>query len=143
MWAGARDFVGAPATPRELEEALAGALESEERRRMRLSGQMLSGGQGTVITVFGPKGGVGKTAIATDLALALAQETELSVAIVDADTGFGDVAGVLDLKPHRTIADLAKRSDPLSREEVSGYLFPHSSGLLVLAAPAEPFGRAR
>ena len=140
MLAGARDFVGAPATPRELEEAVAGALESEERRRMRLSGQMLSGGQGTIITVFGPKGGVGKTTIATNLALALAQETDLSVAIVDADTGFGDVAGMLDLKPHRTIADLAKRSDTLSREEVSGYLFPHSSGLLVLAAPAEPFG---
>ena len=140
MLAGARDFVSAPASARELEKAIIGALESEERRRMRLSGQMASlGAQGTIITVFGPKGGVGKTTIATNLAIALTQQTGHSVALVDADTGFGDVAAVLDLKPEQTLVDLVRRIDDLSREELARYLCHHSSGVAVLAAPPNTF----
>jgi pilus assembly protein CpaE len=140
MLAGARDFVSAPATARELEEAIIGALESEERRRMRLSGQMASlGAQGTIITVFGPKGGVGKTTIATNLAIALAQETGQSVALVDADTGFGDVMGMLDLRPEHTLLDLVRQIDGLSREELAPYLCRHSSGVAVLAGPPDTF----
>lgn len=140
MLAGARDFLSAPATARELEQAVAGALESEERRRMRVSGQTLALGQGTVITVFGPKGGVGKTTVAANLAIALALQTAQSVAIVDADTGFGDVAEMLDLKPQWTISDLVKRADGLSREEVNSLLCRHSSGVVVLAGPPNVFG---
>ena len=140
MLAGARDFVSAPTSARELEEAIIGALESEERRRMRLSGQMASlGAQGTIITVFGPKGGVGKTTIATNLAIALTQQTGHTVALVDADTGFGDVAALLDLNPEHTLVDLVGRIDDLSREELARYLCPHSSGVAVLAAPSNTF----
>ena len=140
MLAGARDFVSAPATARELEGAIVGALESEERRRMRLSGQMASlGAQGTIIAVFGPKGGVGKSTIATNLAVALAQETGQSVALVDADTGFGDVVAMLDLRPEHTLVDLVRRIDGLSREELARHLCTHSSGVAVLAGPPDTF----
>jgi pilus assembly protein CpaE len=140
MLAGARDFLSAPATPGRLEEAIAGALASEERRRMRLSGQMASlGAQGTIITVFGPKGGIGKTTISTNLAVALAQGTGQSVVLVDADTGFGDVTGMLDLRPEHTLADLAPRIDGLPREELPRHLCRHSSGVEVLAGPPDTF----
>jgi pilus assembly protein CpaE len=140
MLAGARDFLTAPTTPGQLEESIVRTLESEEHRRMRLSGQTASmGAQGTIITVFGPKGGIGKTTIATTLAIALAQESGQSVALVDADTGFGDVTGMLELKPEQTIVDLVRRIDGLSREELPRYLCRHSSGLAVLAGPTDTF----
>jgi pilus assembly protein CpaE len=140
MLAGARDFLTAPASPSQLEESILRALESEERRRMRLSGQLASlGSQGTVITVFGPKGGIGKTTIATNLAVALAQETGQSVALVDADTGFGDVTGALDLTPEKTLVDLAPRINDLSREDLARFLCNHSSGIAVLPGPSDTF----
>jgi len=140
MQAGARDFLSTPATPGQLEDAIIGALESEERRRMRLSGQMGSlGAQGTIITVFGPKGGVGKTTISTNLAIALAQEVGSSVALVDADTAFGDVTAMLDLRPEHTLVNLVRRIDGLSREELSQLLCQHSSGVAVVPGPADTF----
>jgi pilus assembly protein CpaE len=141
MLAGARDFLNAPASRGQLEEAIVGALESEERRRMRLSGQTASlAARGTIVTVFGPKGGIGKTTIATNLAVALAQETGQSVALVDGDTGFCDVAGSLDLEPEHTVIDLAPRIDGLAREELARYLCHHRSGVAVLAGPQDTFG---
>ena len=139
MRTGARDLIYAPAGAAELEEAVVRALEAEERRRMRMSGQAASLGQCTTITVFGPKGGVGKTTIAANLAVALAQQTEQSVTLLDADTGFGDVAATLDLTPELTLADLAPRVDTLPREEMSRFLCRHSSGVSVLAGPADTF----
>ena len=54
---------------------------------------------GTVITVAGAKGGIGKSVLAVNLALALHQRSTRRVALVDADTSFGDLATMLDLTP--------------------------------------------
>ena len=71
MLAGARDFLRAPIKPEELHRSLTGALESEERRRLRATGDAVGGPHGRLITVFGAKGGVGKSTLATNLAVAL------------------------------------------------------------------------
>ena len=57
------------------------------------------------VTVFSPKGGVGKTTIAVNLALALTDSGNQTVCLVDLDLAFGDVAITLQLFPARTIAD--------------------------------------
>ena len=138
MLAGARDILIIPSTPEELTRSILSVLEAEERRRMRASGQT-SGWrpEGSVITVFGAKGGVGKTTIAVNLAVALARETTQSVVLVDGDTGFGDVAGMLDVAPERDIMDLMRDLGKVSRETLAKYLVRHSSGLNVLGAPAD------
>ena len=59
------------------------------------------GAAGSIITVFGDKGGVGKTTLATNLALALAGETSRSVALVDLDLPHGDIAILLNLSSER------------------------------------------
>ena len=138
MVAGARDFLTMPATSEDMTRSILSVLEAEERRRMRATGQTVSwGSEGSVITVFGAKGGVGKTTVAVNVAVALARETTQSVVLVDGDSGFGDVVGMLDLTPERTVADLLRDLGKVTRETLPKYLAQHASGLNVLAAPVD------
>ncbi len=138
MLAGARDFFVMPADPERVLASVRSVLESEERKRMRLSGQARSmGPRGLIISVFGAKGGVGKSTIATNLGVALAGTLGQSAVLVDADSSFGDVAGMLELRPDRSVVDLARDVDTVERQSVTEYLTPHPSGLWVLPSPRE------
>ncbi len=90
-----------------------------------------------VITVFSPKGGAGKTVVATNLALALAKEGERTL-LVDLDLQFGDASLMLGLEPDKTLHDLVVAPGELDAEKLAGYLTRHESGLDVLAAPLRP-----
>nr|WP_092070517.1 response regulator [Dendrosporobacter quercicolus]NSL48280.1 response regulator [Dendrosporobacter quercicolus DSM 1736]SDM11640.1 pilus assembly protein CpaE [Dendrosporobacter quercicolus] len=90
---------------------------------------------GRVITVFSSKGGMGKTMLATNLAVALARTTGQKVAIVDGNLQFGDVALFLDLLPRKTIADLVlKIADP-GLIRLDEYLCECDHSVAVLPAP--------
>lgn len=91
-----------------------------------------------VITVFSSKGGCGKSFVASNLAVALAQRTGEKVAMVDLDLQFGDLAIMLQLFPARTIFDAAQSLERLDAEALAGYLTPHRSNVFLLAAPLEP-----
>jgi len=138
MLAGARDYLTMPANAEDVGRSIVSVLESEERRQMRARGQTAAWGpQGSVITVFGAKGGVGKTTVAVNLAAALVQVTGQSVVLVDGDNGFGDVCGMLDLQPERSVVDLARDLSKVTRDTLPKYLMQHTSGLNVLAAPSQ------
>src|SRR5262245_58113968 len=97
---GARDYLLKPVDSSKLRESVEMALSQEERRQMRRAGQLQStNARGMVITVAGAKGGIGKSVVSVNLAVALRIETGRSVVIIDADTQFGDVATMLDLLP--------------------------------------------
>jgi pilus assembly protein CpaE len=64
-------------------------------------------GEGHVVSVFAPKGGVGKTTIAVNVAVALRQQTRAEVLLFDADVGVGNVTSVLDVPSRMGLADLA------------------------------------
>jgi len=64
-------------------------------------------GEGHVVSVFAPKGGVGKTTIAVNLAVALREQTRAQVCLVDADVGVGNVSSVLDVPYRMGLVDLA------------------------------------
>jgi len=138
MLAGARDFLQIPAEVDRLVDSIRSVLESEERKRLRLSGQAKGiGPKGLVVAVFGAKGGVGKTTIATNLGLALAKSLGQSVVIIDGDNSFGDVAAMLDLRPDRSVIEFIRDIDRVDRSNVTEYLVRHSSGLWALPAPRE------
>ena len=139
MVSGARDYLVKPPRPEELARAIYSVLEQEERRRTRLTGDTAStAARGTVITVFGAKGGIGKTTISTNLAAALQKNTDSSVAIVDMDTRFGDVAIMMDVVVEFSIADVGRNIDTVDRESISDYLVRHSGGVEILPAPLHP-----
>ena len=120
MVAGARDYLVKPPRPEELARAIYSVLEQEERRRSRALGDTASSAaRGTVLTVFGAKGGIGKTTISTNLATALAKNSNSSVAIVDMDTRFGDVAIMMDVVVEFSIADVGRSIDDVGRESIS------------------------
>jgi pilus assembly protein CpaE len=136
MLAGARDYLPRPVKPETLRESALKSMEAEENRRLRKSGRMeMAPSVGTVITVFGAKGGIGKSTLSTNLAVALARQGASTV-IVDLDNGFGDVTGMLDIRPERTLADFARDIETAERDDLKRYLSRHEiSGLDVLAAP--------
>jgi pilus assembly protein CpaE len=90
-----------------------------------------------VVAVLGPKGGTGKTLIATNLAVALAQR-DANVVLVDLDLQFGDIGLALGLSPERTMYDLMKAGPPFDHEKLDRHLIKHSSGVKVLIAPTRP-----
>src|SRR5438270_5198746 len=101
--AGATDVLLRSTIPRELRAALVYARRADLLRRTTPSQQLAVAPAGTIISIVGVKGGIGKTTIATNLALSLAAETSSSVVIADLDVPFGDVAMMLDLHPERDV----------------------------------------
>ncbi|HVM57592.1 MAG TPA: AAA family ATPase [Gaiellaceae bacterium] len=96
------------------------------------------GRQGTIVTVFSPKGGTGKTAIATNLAAAIAKFEGKKTLLVDLDLQFGDAAIMLGVEPEKTIFDLVVAPGELDSVKLSGFTTHHPSGLEILPAPLRP-----
>jgi len=94
--------------------------------------------EGRVTTVFSPKGGIGKTVIATNLASVFAGEQKRRTLLVDLDLQFGDTAIVLGLEPKQTLHDLIAAPGGLDPDKLAGYTTRHESGIEVLPAPPRP-----
>ena len=94
---------------------------------------------GRVTTVFSTKGGSGKSVIATNLAVVLAERSDGPVVLVDADLQFGDVAVMMKLAPTHTVVDAVSNIERLDSSLLESLLATHeASGLRVLPAPLEP-----
>ena len=138
--AGARDYLTKPLKMDEVVKAVESALAQQERRRALLSGEAATGPRsaGMVITIFGAKGGIGKTTLATNLAAAFVTINAGSAVVVDVDTVFGDAAMMLDVPVEMSLVEAADRVDELDRESLGSLLARHPSGVKVLPAPFEP-----
>jgi pilus assembly protein CpaE len=106
--------------------------------RRLLAGPVSSLTHGRIVTVFSPKGGTGKTAIAINLATALAKHESKRTLLLDLDLQFGDAAIMLGLQPEKTIYDLVVAPGELDPEKLAGYTTRHPSGLDILPAPLRP-----
>jgi pilus assembly protein CpaE len=93
--------------------------------------------QSKVIAVISPKGGSGKTAVSSNLAVALAQRHPGRVVAVDLDVQFGDLGTALSLTPEHTLAQLARTSQ-VDATTIKLFLTPYEHGLYVLAGADNP-----
>src|SRR3954470_10916266 len=138
MKAGARDVVH-HTDGTALTEGLNRAFELYVALRGPAGGLHVS----KVIAVFSPKGGVGKTTIAVNLALALTEKGARRVCLVDLDLAFGDVAITMQLFPTHSIEQAIGSEDALDIEMIDQLLTRHQDSLMVLAAPPHPDTRER
>ena len=132
--AGADDIV-ALESPSATHDVLFAMQKAVQRRNG--AGLAKSNGAGTMISVLGPKGGVGKTVTACNLAVALAHQGS-SVTLIDLDLQFGDVGLVMGLPPSRTMFDLAKSGGSMDAGKLDAYAAVHESGVRALLAPTRP-----
>ena len=135
--AGARDVLLRNASPSDLHDSLVQAHNADVLR-IAASGHDPTAPTGSIVAVFGVKGGVGKTMLATNLAVALAQETSASVALVDLDIPFGDIALMLDIQPEQDILDALDDSVIDDLERLQTILVRTSHGVHVLSSPLAP-----
>ena len=140
---GVKDVLAFPAGDTQMNEAIGRvAAGLATMPASRVDDDPLFEGDGElaqVITIFGPKGGSGKSVIASNLGVILAQRSEKPVVLIDADLQFGDIAVMLKLVPQHTILDVVSSLDRLDVSLMRSLLVTHEqSGLLVLPAPLEP-----
>lgn len=93
---------------------------------------------GRVISVVSAKGGVGKTTVATNLAVGLAQSARNSTVLVDLDVQFGDVASALNLEPDFTLPDAVHGPASHDTMVLKTFLTLHETGLYVICGPKTP-----
>lgn len=134
--AGARAYIVRPFEPEELIEMVRRVYEKEDRRRRKSTAQSGTK-EGRLIAVHGPKGGVGTTTIAVNLAVALHQITGLRAVVVDGSLLSGDVGVAMNISNENSIADVVAHLRELDGDLLSDTLVHHSSGVWVLPAPSE------
>jgi pilus assembly protein CpaE len=156
MLAGAREFLVKPFSSDELTASIRQVYtrEREKLSRMGAMPAMAAGGAGAagaaaaddgggrdgqVIAIFSPKGGVGRTTVAVNVAVAAATELGKSVVLMDGSFQFGDVGVLLNLNPkNKSIADLVPELEAGEPESLDTFVINHSAGIRVLLAPPSP-----
>jgi pilus assembly protein CpaE len=132
MRAGVREFFTLPLDPAEVSAALMRA----STRRVEpppQDGRKI----GKLFVFLGSKGGCGVTTLASNFALALAQETDSTALLIDLGLPLGDVAINLGIKTEYSIATALEKPNRLDANLLSTLVSKHSSGLSVLPAPTD------
>jgi len=136
---GARGFLIKPYTPADVFSTIGEALEMARAVASHAQVQPTQPeerARGTVVAVYSPKGGVGSTTIATNIAVALASRPKTSVALLDLDLQFGDIGPALDLRGANSVAELVGH-DELTSDLIDETFVKHASGIRVLLAPED------
>ena len=146
MMAGAREFLAKPFSLDELIESIRHVHQLAQSSRRVVTVQQVVPVQGTttrtkkaqVISVFGLKGGVGRSTIASNLAVTIRnQRPDRDVALIDGNLLHGDIGVMLNATDNKTITDIVRNFQTLDRDLVTDILVTHSSGVKVLLAPPD------
>ena len=121
--------------PAELEDIISKIYSLELERNMDKNASKRV--RSKVISVFGGKGGTGKTTVAINLAAALSKAGK-RVFLIDADLQFGDVALAMDIEPKDTIVELVQDRNGVTIENINSFSIVHNTGVTVLCGPDSP-----
>lgn len=141
LFAGARGFLLKPFTQDQLMSSLLQTFDLLSQQRQLLLGTQAPATSAEetaeVCVLFSTKGGIGRTSLATSLAIALHQETNKEVTLIDGDLQFGDVDVALNVMARKSIADLLVYVNELDRPLIDSALIRHGSGIDLLLAPPQ------
>jgi pilus assembly protein CpaE len=134
---GCHNIIELPTSPKEFADYIKSVYNNETIRLKSLNEKENLLWSSTVISVFGAKGGLGKTTISANLAVKLAEKRK-KVALIDLDLQFGDIHIFMDIEPKDTITELFQEVITPNIDSVRSYMTVHSSGVHVLCAPKSP-----
>ncbi len=140
MLHGAQGFLLKPFSEAELLSSIRQAYELVLQRRaempkIAISDQAESIRRADIIAVYSPKGGVGCTTVAINLAVALRTMSEKPVTLLDADLRFGDIDTALNISSASSIGSLVSQLDDMDDQLLDRSLITHKSGVRVVIAP--------
>lgn len=130
--AGVRDILDVDSESHEIRQALDRAAQFLVTRATPVPEPQGGGPRGRILTVASPKGGVGKTTVATNLAVGLAKKVPQSTVLVDLDVHFGDVASALNLTPEASLPDVTHGAPAQDSMALKSMLSLHETGLYVI-----------
>lgn len=139
LLAGARAFITKPLRDSDVISTLNQLVQMENLRNEKRSRSDSSDVKQKceVITVMSPKGGVGCTTIAMNLAVALREKTQQRVVLVDGHSSLGDLETVLNLQVQFNCRDILRNGENIDFDLVTGVLANHTSGVQILASSRE------
>lgn len=126
------DVLGIPFSPNDIKETM-----NRSESSVRTGGLVSRKAAPKRITIFGTKGGVGKSFLAVNLAVGIMAANKKRVSLVDTNYQFGDIALMLDLHPKYSIYDIVPVLEQLDPSVLESFLTTHSSGIKVLPAPVD------
>jgi len=126
---GATEYLLRPVAETDLAFAL------QKLGRLWLTREVPEDEAGRIFTIFSPKGGVGVTTVAINLATDILDVTKKPTILVDMDLNAGDVTTFLNMKPSYTISDVTTNISRLDKSFLQGIIARHESGISVLAEP--------
>ena len=141
MLAGAKEYLVKPLSAEELNQAIRQVTEiireASDNQQVEVPPSLNRAENHKIVTVFGTKGGVGKSVVCTNLAVCAAQKYRGKVGLIDLDVQFGDLSIMMNVNPRMTIAELMQEGEKPSPEILENYLYERN-GVHLLSAPNKP-----
>lgn len=131
MRAGAREYLRRPFEPSDI-------LAILEKHKKALIVDPAGDTTGRILTVFSNKGGLGKTTIAVNMAIALSLAVQKPVALVDLNLHLGDISTFMDVTPKQTIVDIAKNIGRVDAAYLESSLAQYTLGQAKVFVLADP-----
>lgn len=141
MLAGAKEYLVKPLSAEELNQAIHQVTEiireASDNQQVEVPPSLNRAENHKIVTVFGTKGGVGKSVVCTNLAVCAAQKYRGKVGLIDLDVQFGDLSIMMNVNPRMTIAELMQEGEKTSPDILENYLYERN-GVHLLSAPNKP-----
>jgi len=141
MSAGAREYLVKPFDSDELFRTINNVIEKEMIRRNSISESPVSGSLelGQIISLYSPKGGVGKSVLAVNIASEIKKMIDARILLIDLNLEFGDLALLLNLNATTTIVNVAQTGiQSIDHEYLKSNIMTAANGLDILPAPLKP-----
>lgn len=140
--AGVKDLVSAEGDVADIRKTLERAASILAMRAMPAAVApvipVIAKPEGRIITIASPKGGVGKTTVATNVAVGLAKRYPQQIVLVDLDIHFGDCASALNLEPEFSLPDTIQGAMTQDMLTLKSLLTRHETGLYVVPGSDSP-----